>query len=119
MFLEDPFPTLQFLTIQVMKKQAKLIGRTESQIRTLLNLYSKKNGTVVEFCKVHNIHKATFYNWRNKYNVLMEKPEAFIPVQFDQPSFSSALFAEIKMASNITIRLYQRVEATWFKTLIK
>jgi hypothetical protein len=49
----------------------------------------------------------------------MEKPEAFIPVQFDQPSFSSALFAEIEMASNITIRLYQRVEATWFKTLIK
>jgi hypothetical protein len=102
-----------------MKNPAKQIRRTESQIRTLLNLYSKKNSTVVEFCKVHKIHKATFYNWRNKYDVQIEKPAAFIPVQFDQPSLSSALFAEIEIASNIIVRLYQRVDASWFKSLLK
>ena len=80
---------------------------------------SKKNGTVVEFCKVHKIHKATFYNWRNKYDVQNEKPAAFIPVQFDQPSLGSALFAEIEIASNVTVRLYQRVDASWFKALPK
>jgi hypothetical protein len=102
-----------------MKNPAKQSHRTESQIRTLLNLYSKSNGTVVEFCRIHKIHKGTFYYWRNKYDVLMEKPAAFIPVQFNQPSLPPALFAEVEMASNITIRIYQPVEATWFKSLIK
>jgi hypothetical protein len=102
-----------------MKNQAKQISRTESQIRALLNLYSKKNGTVVEFCKVHKIHKATFYNWRNKYGLQNEKPTAFIPVQFDQPSSGSELFAELELAANVTIRFYQRVDASWFKALLK
>jgi hypothetical protein len=102
-----------------MMNPSKQIRRTESQIRTLLNLYSKNDGTVVEFCKVHNIHKATFYNWRNKYELPIKKPAAFIPLKFDQPSLSSALFAEIEMASNITIRLYQRVDSSWLKSLIK
>lgn len=102
-----------------MKNSAKQIHRTESQIRALLNLYSRSDGTVVDFCKVHKIHKATFYYWRNKYDVQIEQPAAFIPVQFDQSSLSSALFAQIDMASNNTIRLYQRVEASWLKSLVK
>jgi hypothetical protein len=102
-----------------MKKPAKQIRMTESQIRALLNLYSEKKGTVIEFCKEHKIHKATFYNWRNKYDVQNEKPASFIPVQFNEPSLASGLFAEMEIASNITIRLYQRVDASWFKTLLK
>lgn len=102
-----------------MNNPAKQVRRTESQIRALLNLYSKNDGTVVEFCKAHKIHKATFYNWRNKHDVQIEKPAAFIPVQFDQPSLSPGLFAEIEIASNITVRLYQRVDASWFKALVK
>jgi hypothetical protein len=120
LFLKAPLLTLRFLRkTQVMKNAAKQIHRTEAQIRVLLNLYSKKNGTVVEFCKVHKINKATFYAWRNKYDVQIGKPATFIPVQFDQPSLSSALFAEIEIASNVTVRLYQRVDASWFKTLLK
>jgi Transposase len=119
LFCDDPFPTLRLLITQVMKNPSKQIRRTESQIRTLLNLYSKNDGTVVAFCKDHKIHKATFYNWRHKYELQIEKPAAFIPVQFDQPSLSSALFAEIEMASNITIRLYQRVDGSWLKSLVK
>lgn len=102
-----------------MNNPAKQIRRTESQIRALLNLYSKNTGTVVEFCKEHKIHKATFYNWRNKYDVQIEKRASFIPVQFDQSSLSSALFAEIEITSNITVRLFQRVDASWFKALVK
>jgi hypothetical protein len=51
--------------------------------------------------------------------VQIEKPAAFIPVQFDQPLLSPELFAEIEIASNVTVRLYQRVDASWFKTLLK
>lgn len=101
-----------------MKKRAKQIHRTESQIRALLNLYSKSDGTVVEFCRVNKIQKGTFYAWRNKYNTLWEKPESFIPIEFDQRSLSPALFAEVEMASDITIRIYQPVDATWFKSLL-
>jgi Transposase len=102
-----------------MKNPAKQVRRTESQIHTLLNLYSKQNCTVVEFCKVHQIHKATFYNWRNKYDVQIEKPTAFIPVQFNQPASGSELFAEMELASNVTLRFYQRIDASYFKALLK
>lgn len=102
-----------------MKNPAKQVRRTESQIRTLLSLYSEKNSTVLEFCKVHKIHKATFYNWRNKYDVQIEKPTAFVPVQFNQPASGSELFAEMELASNVTVRFYQRIDASYFKALLK
>jgi len=101
-----------------MKKRAKQIHRTESQIRALLNLYSKSDGTAVEFCRVNKIQKGTFYAWRNKYGLLGEKSASFIPVQFDQPSLPPALFAEVEMPSNITIRVYQPVEASWLKSFL-
>ena len=102
-----------------MKKRAKQIHRTESQIRALLNLYSESDGTVVEFCRVNKIQKGTFYAWRNKYDLVKEKQESFIPIQFDQPSLPPALFAEVEMTSNITIRIYQPVEASWIKSLLR
>lgn len=111
--------TLCSLVTEVMKNPAKQIRRTESQIGALLNLYSKQNCTVVEFCKVHQIHKATFYNWRNKYGLQNKKPSGFIPVQFNQPASGSELFAELELASNVTLRFYQRIDASYFKVLLK
>ena len=102
-----------------MKNPVKQIRRTDAQIRTLLNNFSNRNDSVIKFCKKHKIHKATFYNWRNKYGIQVEKPAEFIPVQVAEPSLTQGLFAEIELASNVTIRLYQRVDAFYFKTLLK
>ncbi len=102
-----------------MKHSLKRIRRSEKQIRTLLNLQEKKYTSVMEFCKAHKIHKATFYNWRNKYGPQIKQPQVFVPVQFsDNLPEATTLFAEIELATKLIVRLYQKVDASYFKALL-
>jgi hypothetical protein len=103
-----------------MKHSTKLSRRTESQIRKLLGLQEKQDITVTAFCKSHKIHKATFYNWRNKYSPMPARQQEFVPVQFAEPIAGPAtLFAEIELPSKVSIRLFHKVDVTYFKSLFK
>lgn len=101
-----------------MNNPSKRVRKTEKQIRDLLCLQEKNKIPVIAFCKAHKIHKSTLYNWRNKYGLQIEKPQQFIPVHFADPVSQAALFAEIELASKVTIRLFHRVEASYFKALL-
>ena len=101
-----------------MKPSIKQVRRTEKQIRSLLRLGQKYHGSITEFCEVHKIHKATFYNWRNKYSIPLQIEQAFVPLQISNHSQEVSLFAEIELASNVTVRLFHKVDAGWFKTLL-
>lgn len=101
-----------------MKQSIKQIRRTEKQIRSLLHLGQKYHGTVTEFCQVHKIHKATFYNWRNKYSGPPYKEQAFVPLQISNHLQEASLFAEIELTSKVTVRLFHKVDACWFKALL-
>jgi len=92
--------------------------RSESEIRTLLKKRVESNVTVKEFCKIYDIHKATFYNWRNIYNPITEKIAEFIPLQIKKPVAVTSVFAEIELAGQIMIRLYQQVDPSYFKALL-
>ncbi len=93
--------------------------RSEKQIRALLKLQEKNSSSVIAFCKAHNIHKVTFYNWRNKFGFKVDKKQEFVPVHFSDPvGEATTLFAEIEFTSKVTIRLFQKVEASYFKTLL-
>ena len=97
-----------------MKQSSKQVRRSEKQIRVLLKHQQEQNISVTAFCKSHNIHKATFYNWRNKYG-LADGPQ-FVPIQFSEP-LATMPFAEIAFNSNIVVKIYQQVDAGWFKSL--
>lgn len=101
-----------------MKHSTKLKRRSEAQILALLDLQQKQDIPVTAFCKTHTIHKATFYNWRNKYAAKAAMPQEFVPVQFAEAVEAPAsLFAEIELPSKVSIRLYQQVDASYFKSL--
>ena len=103
-----------------MKNLNKNVRRSESQILKLLSLQAQNaNLTVTEFCRLNKIHKANFYNWRNKYGSDLVKPGHFIPVHMDDSASEPTLFAELELGPNIKIRLFQKVEAAYFKTLMK
>lgn len=103
-----------------MNHSKKLNRRTESHIRKLLDLQEKQDTTVTAFCKAHKIHKATFYNWRNKYGTKPARLQEFVPIHFDEhDGGSAALFAEIAFPSKVSIRLFQKVDASYFKPLFK
>jgi len=101
-----------------MKHCVKRIRRSENQIRSLLDLREEKNISVVAFCKAHKIHKATFYNWRNKYGLEIKQPQEFIRVQLsDNLTEAVVPFAEIEFTSKVIVRLFQKVDASYFKSL--
>jgi hypothetical protein len=103
-----------------MKHSPKFRHRSESQIRALLSLQERQGIAVTTFCKEHKIHKATFYNWRNKYGGKADGQQEFVPVHFAgaMPA-ASTLFAEIELPSKVCIRLFDKVEASYFKPLLE
>jgi hypothetical protein len=103
-----------------MNNAVKHTRRTEAQIRSLLNLQAENNNlTVTEFCRINKIHKANFYNWRNKYGVDIAEPAQFIPVHLNDAVPDVTLFAEIEFSSKVKVRLFQKVDAAYFKALLK
>lgn len=91
---------------------------SEKEIRALLSIQEEGDVPITAFCKTHKIHKATYYNWRNKYGMQNQIPAQFIPVQLRQSESAPALFGEIELASKVIVRLYQRVDAAWVKSLL-
>lgn len=102
-----------------MKHRLKSVRRSEQEIRALLSLRKKSDLPVIAFCKAHKIHKATYYNWRNKYDAQINGDAKFVPVQLSQDSLAPALFGEIELASKVIVRVYQPVDASWFKSLLQ
>lgn len=102
-----------------MKHSKKHTRKSEAEIREILSLQEKYGGTVTSFCKAQKIHKATFYNWRDKFSSTTSQPGAFVPLQFAEPvSGPGPLFAEIELPSNVLIRLFEKVDAAYFKSLL-
>ncbi len=105
-----------------MKHRTKIRRRSEAQIRGLLSLQAKSGIAVIRFCQAHKIHKATFYNWRNKYSGKPEKQlEEFVPLRLAEPGYAAVAtpFAEIELPSKVCIRLFQKVEPAYFKSLLQ
>ena len=101
-----------------MKHSKKHKRKSEAEIQELLSLQEKQAITVTAFCKAHKIHKATFYNWRDKYSGKAARPEEFISLQFAEPvAGPPTLFAEIELPSNVFIKLFEKVDAAYFKSL--
>jgi transposase-like protein len=94
------------------------VQRSESEIRALLKEQEESNVTVKEFCEIYGIHEATLYNWRKRYNPKIGKPEEFIALQISETGRSSSLFAEIELPGKAMIRLFQKVDPSYFKALL-
>ena len=102
-----------------MKHSVKYKRRSEKQIRALLSIQEKTDFPITAFCKMHKIHKATYYNWRNKYGMQSQTTAQFIPVQLSQPQSAPVLFGEIEFGSKAIVRLYHQVDASWIKSLLQ
>lgn len=102
-----------------MNSSKKFTRKSETSIRELLSLQEKYEGSVTSFCIEHKIHKATFYNWRERYRKKPLAPQTFLPVHIKEPAREAGhVFAEIELASNILVRLFEKVDATYFKSLL-
>jgi len=94
------------------------VRRSELQIRALLREKEKNNTPVKEFCTINEISEATFYNWRNRCGPEIKKRSAFMPLAFSDV-VSGSLFAEIEFSGEVTVRLFEKVDPTYFKALLQ
>jgi|GEM_PF-3475024 len=102
-----------------MKHPSKNQRRSEKEIWALLSIQEKSGVRVIAFCKTYKIHKATYYNWRNKYGAQIKTIDKFVPVHFGRSESEPTLFGEIELASKAIVCLYQQVDATWIKSLLQ
>lgn len=102
-----------------MTDTAKHKRYSKGEILEKLRLQETSTSTVTEFCKAHHIHKATFYNWRNRFSLEIGEQPQFIPLHFSEQTFAEKLFAEIQFSSAVRVKLFQQVEASYFKALIQ
>jgi len=92
---------------------------SKDEILEKLRLQEASTSTVTEFCKAHHIHKATFYNWRNRFSVETRQQPKFVPLHFTEQTFEEKLFAEIQFSSAVRVKLFQQVEASYLKAFIQ
>ncbi len=93
------------------------IRRKSPQIQNLLKEFEKSDVSVKQFCRTHNIGKATFYKWQSRYKIKTTKQDTcgrFASIQIiPSASHSQAtLFAEVN-----GIKIYQPVVAAYLKEL--
>ena len=91
--------------------------RTAVEIKVLLRQQEKGAQTIKAFCQRKGIAEQTFYKWRKRYTPMAEKQEGFIPIGFSQSA--SSIFAEIERPGKMVIRLFQKMDADYLKTLAK
>lgn len=104
------------------RRRSKRSQYSDERIQSILKEYNNQEDiTVLEYCKLHKIHKSTFYNWRKLYSnkkIVAGKPKGFLPVELTTPSYGPlstipTLFAEVN-----GIRLYHFVPADYLKVLL-
>ena len=91
--------------------------RTESEISGLMDIFDKGGMRVKDFCELHNISDATFYNWRKKYPPVKTAPsEGFIEII---PSLPARDLPEERLFAKVgEIYLYQPVGPDYLKSLL-
>ena len=96
------------------------VRRSASEIRALLKEKEQSNVSVKEFCEIYDIHEATFYNWKKRYDTKAEHSSVggFIPMQISEPVTDISLFAEIELPGKMTIRIFRKVDPCYFKALL-
>ena len=99
-----------------LNKPAK-IRRTESEICRLMDVFDKGEMRVKDFCGLHNISDATFYNWRKKYPPVESTPsKGFIEII---PSLPARDLPEDRLFARVgDICLYQPVSPDYLKSLL-
>lgn len=93
------------------------IRRTESEICSLMGMFDKGGMTIKDFCELHIISDATFYNWRKKYPpIKTASSEGFIEII---PSLPSRALPEERLFAKVgEIYLYQPVAPDYLKSLL-
>ncbi len=94
------------------------VQRSEAEIRSILKEHESSDISVKEFCKIYEIHEATFYNWRNKYGPKSEKTGGFIEMELSGGAAEPSPFVEIELPGKGIIRLFQKVDPSYVKALL-
>ena len=99
---------------------------TEQEIHGLLAEYGRQNGTVKEFCKLHDVREWAFYAWKKKYGLTIKKDTCepgFVALQVQETEdtemgAADVLFAEVVDEKGRCIRIFKQVAPSYLQALL-
>jgi hypothetical protein len=96
-------------------ERLRVARRSAQEIRDIIADYKASGQSRVAYWKSHAINEGTFSTWVRRHAGNKE-PVGFIPVRVagDGPAEEAGLFAECR-----GVKLYQRVEASYLKELLR
>ena len=94
--------------------KSKVVRRTSEEIQAIIAEYEKGGLTAKAFCKLHHIKKDYLTRWLTRYGN-KKGVKGFVPVSLPAiaPNQERTLFAEYR-----GIKFYQKVEASYLKSLL-
>jgi len=94
--------------------KSKVVRRTSEEIRAIIVEYEKGGLSAKSFCKLHHIKKDYLTRWLTRYGN-KKGVKGFVPVSLPAiaPNQERTLFAEYR-----GIKFYQKVEASYLKSLL-
>jgi hypothetical protein len=95
---------------------AKKVRRSAAEIQALLMEYERSGMSAKSFCRIHELKRAYFSRWLLRYGS-KKAAKGFVAVDLPGETSSSGkhagLFAEYR-----GIKFYQKVEASYLKSLL-
>ena len=94
--------------------KSKVVRRTSEEIRAIITEYEIGGLSAKAFCKLHHIKKDYLTRWLTRYGN-KKGIKGFVPVSLPAiaPNQEKTLFAEYR-----GIKFYQKVEASYLKSLL-
>lgn len=102
-----------------MKRNILRQGRRDlEQITYLLEQKEHENICLKDFCRMHGISEATYYNWKKRTTVKSERiATSFMPGVIKNDPVEDMLFVEIEKPGGTTIRVFRQMPAEFIKSL--
>jgi hypothetical protein len=102
-----------------MKRNVLRQGKRDlEQIRYLLEQKANENISMKDFCRMHGISAATYYNWQKRRVIKSEKiTTRFVSGVIKHESTDDMPFIEIEKPGGVIIRLFRQMPAEFIKSL--
>lgn len=102
-----------------MKRYILRQGRRDAeQIRYLLEKKGDENISMKDFCRMHGISAATYYNWQKRTVINSEKiTTRLVSGVIEYESADDMPFIEIEKPGGVIIRVFRQMPAEFIKSL--
>lgn len=98
----------------------KHIRHTEEEMKAIYAQWQQSGLNKKEYCQQAGIEPSKFFYWAKKFRENGVSPSSdFLELDLSSHANSGDVFLEIEYPSGARLKLYQKAEASWIKSLLE